>query len=300
MGASGPTNSFELSSHFHLMFSCRASTSSAALLRPSLTRSYAISVKPGKILPEKHYPRVWHDKKLFQYNWYTKILNTTNRAPLIFLHRDDFSANRLKKLRKDIQVASEKLLRQAEEAGQVVEPLTLTVVRTSIFGAALRNFPSVNLDDVEKMIDGVPGGYAVLSLPILDPPLLKAVLRAMERSVPPRPGKTAAEIAKELEEKNADPAQPGRRIKRQRAVLIPDLKVLGALVEGKVLLPGKMKEVSNLPTLDTLRAQIVGLLSAPSAQLAAVLSQASGGQLARTLEGFKKALEDGEAPEKAS
>jgi ribosomal protein L10 len=257
-------------------------------------------VRPGQILPGKRYPRVWHDKKLFQYNWYTKILNTTDRAPLIFLHRDDFSANRLKKLRRDIQVASEKLLRKAEEAGQVLEPPTLTVVRTSIFGAALRNHPNVNLDDVEKIIDGVAGGYAVLSLPVLDPPLLNAVLRAMERSVPPRPPKTAAEIAKELEEKTADPAQPGRRMKRQRAVLIPDLKVLGALVEGQVLLPDTMKEVSKLPTLDTLRAQIVGLLTAPSAQLAAILSQASGGQLARTLEGFKKALEDGEAPEKVS
>lgn len=192
-------------------------------------------------------------------------------------------------------------MRKAEESGQVIEfPPTLTVIRTSIFGAALRNFPNVNLDDVAKMIDGVDGGYAVLSLPVLDPPLLKAVLRAMDRSVPPRPPKTAAEIAKELEEKTADPANPGRRMKRQRAVLIPDLKVMGALIEGKVLLPDTMKEVSNMPTLDTLRAQVVGLLTAPSVQLAAVLSQASGGQLARTLEGFQKALEDGEAPEKAS
>ena len=58
--------------------------------------------------------------------------------------------------------------------------------------------------------------------------------------------------------------------------------------------------VADLSTLDALRAQIVGLLSAPAAQLAMVLSEASGGKLARTLEGFKKSLEpeeqDGEAP----
>ncbi|KAJ4485589.1 hypothetical protein J3R30DRAFT_3440645 [Lentinula aciculospora] len=278
--------------------------SKSGFIRPNAsfkttTRFYAILLKPGRTLPGKKYPRVFHDKKLFQYNWYTRILNTTDRAPLIFLHRDDFSANRLKKLRRDIQAASQKFLKKAEETGETIEAPTLTIVRSSIFGVALREYPNLNLKDVEKMVDGVRGGYAVLSLPVLDPPFLNAVLRAMDRSVPPRPQKTAEEIAKELAEKSADPAQPGRRMKRQRAVLIPDLKVMGALVEGKVLLPARMQEVSKLPTLDTLRAQIVGLLTAPSAQLAAVLNQASGGQLARTLEGFKKALEDGEAPEKA-
>ncbi|KAF9072798.1 hypothetical protein BDP27DRAFT_1320007 [Rhodocollybia butyracea] len=277
------------------MFSCRASSSktiAVRLPRPSTspkttTRTYAISLKPGQILPGERYPR---------YNWYTKILNSTDRAPLVFLHRDAFTANRLKKLRRDIQIASQKFSKKAEDAGEVFEPPTLTVVRSSIFGAALRDYSNVNHEDIEKMIDGVAGGYAVLSLPVLDPPLLASIIRAMERSVPPRPPKTAEEIAKELEEKLADPAQPGRRIKRQRPVLVPDLKVLGALVEGQVLLPDKLKEVSKFPTLETLRAQIVGLLTAPSAQLAAVLSQASGGQLARTLEGFQKALEEGESP----
>ncbi|KAJ3998159.1 hypothetical protein F5050DRAFT_1872953 [Lentinula boryana] len=287
------------------MLSCRASSSKSVIAgwpfasSKTTIRCYAVSLQPGRVLPGKKYPRVFHDKKLFQYNWYTRILNTTDRSPLIFLHRDDFSANRLKKLRRDIQVASQKFIKKAGEAGEVIEVPTLTVVRSSIFGAALREFPNVSVEEVEKMIDGVAGGYAVLSLPVLDPPLLSAVLRAMDRSVPPRPEKTAEEITKELAEKNADPAQPGRRMKRQRAVPVPDLKVMGALLEGKVLLPARMQEVSKLPPLDTLRAQIVGLLTAPSAQLAAVLSQASGGQLARTLEGFKKALEDGEALEKA-
>ncbi|KAF5368169.1 hypothetical protein D9758_018423 [Tetrapyrgos nigripes] len=262
----------------------------------STARSYAISVRPGKVLPGKKYPRVFHDKKLFQYNWYTRILETTDSAPLIFLHRDDFSANRLKKLRKDIQTAALKFDPAAKKDPDA-EPLpapTLTVVRTSIFGAALRNFPHVKLEEAQAMLHDLPGGYAVLSLPILDPPHLNAILRAMDRSVPPRPPKTPEQIAKEEEEKKADPDQPGRRVKRQRKTLVPDLKVMGALIEGKILLPDRMKEVTQLPTLDTLRAQIVGLLSSPATQLAAVLSEASGGKLARTLEGFKKALEEGE------
>jgi ribosomal protein L10 len=61
-----------------------------------------------------------------------------------------------------------------------------------------------------------------------------------------------------------------------------------------------VRDVSKLPTLDTLRAQIVGLLSSPAVQLAAILSEASGGKLARTLEGLKKGLEESQSAEASS
>ena len=53
-----------------------------------------------------------------------------------------------------------------------------------------------------------------------------------------------------------------------------------------------LRDVSKLPALGTLRAQIVGLLSAPAAQLVAVLGQAGGGKLVRTLEGLKSSMTD--------
>jgi ribosomal protein L10 len=110
--------------------------------------------------------------------------------------------------------------------------------------------------------------------------------------VPPKPPRTAEELKKEEEEKKADPVTPGRRMKRMKPILHPELKLAGALVERMFFTPGGLEKVSTLPTLDTLRAQIVGLLSSPATQLAAVLSEASGGKLARTLEGLKKGLED--------
>jgi ribosomal protein L10 len=85
-------------------------------------------------------------------------------------------------------------------------------------------------------------------------------------------------------------------MKRQRPVLTPDLKVVGALIEGKVFLPQGVRDVSALPTLDTLRAQIVGLLSHPGMQIAALLNEAGGAKLARTLEGLKKSLEEDTSP----
>ncbi|KAG5643539.1 hypothetical protein DXG03_000680 [Asterophora parasitica] len=262
---------------------------------PSSTRGYAISVKLAKPLPGKKLPRVFKDKKAFQYNWYTKILNGGAEGPLLFLHHNQFSATRLIKLRRDILTAANKttpsLATAAIPASPIIQP-TLTVIRTSIFGAALRDFPGVNLDAADQMIGDTSGNFAVLALPTFDPPQLNTILRSLERGVPPRLPKTPEELKKEQDEKNADPAQPGRRMKRVRQVLHPELKLVGALIEGRVFLPEGVKDVSKLPTLDTLRAQIVGLLSAPGAQLAGVLSQASGGTLARTLEGLKKGLEE--------
>ncbi|KAH9486445.1 hypothetical protein JR316_0000510 [Psilocybe cubensis] len=267
---------------------------------PSTTRSYAIQVKAPKPLPGKAVPRVFKDKKAFQYNWYSRILKANTTSPVIILHHDDFTAVRLKKLRGDIAVAAQKFMPSTISPGPSLLPATtsglpeatLTVVRTGIFGAALRDIPDVNMAAVEKMLNKQAGKFAVLSLPSLHPPQLNAILRAMDRSVPPKPPKTEQEIKQELDQKNADPEQPGRRMKRVRQVRIPELKVMGAIIENRVFLPNDIKDVSQLPALDTLRAQIVGLLSAPAAQLAAVLGEASGGRLARTLEGLKKGLED--------
>ncbi|KAF8240793.1 hypothetical protein L208DRAFT_1230673 [Tricholoma matsutake] len=280
------------------MLSCKGRCSSwlasAKPLMPSCTRGYAISVKPPKILPGKQLPRVFKDKKSFQYNWYMRILEDSSNGPLLFLNHKEFSAQRLVKLRQDILVSTRSKPSLASPTPVPVpqsEP-SLTVIRTSIFGAALRDFPNINLEQVDQMLNGTAGNFAVLSLPKFDPPQLSAILRAMDRGVPMRSPKTPDEIKKELEEKTADPETPGRRVKRMRKILHPELKLVGALIEGHVFLPERVRDVSNFPTLDTLRAQIVGLLSAPATQLAGVLSQASGGRLARTLEGLRKGLEE--------
>lgn len=287
---------FAYLTHTFLFMLCR---SQAARLAPVQTRSYAISVKPGKPLPGLAKERVFGGKKAFQYNWYTKMLDDSQTKPLILLNREDFTAERLRKLRVDL-VNSVKKLKSTPPSlkdGSTVKaqpppPPTLTVVHSSIFGVALRNHPNINVPDVQHIVSGMHGGYAVLTLPSLSPPYLSAVLAALAKSVPPRPPKTPEMLKKEEEAKKADPANPGRRMKKSRPIKTPDVKVLGAIIEGRVLLPQRIDEVKMMPELQDLRAQIVGLLSAPSSQLAAVLSQASGGALYRTLQGFKKGLEE--------
>jgi len=235
-----------------------------------------------------------------------KLLETSSQSPLIFLQHNKFSIQRLTKLRKDIAAATSRkggfapsLLNPGPTPlipstdPDVITPPSLTILRTSIFGVALRDYAPLDTKISQEIADTVEGGLAVLSLPTFDPPALNAILRALQKSAPPpkaaKPGAEAADNKKKTDDSDF---VPGRRTKRVRPILTPELSLMGALIEGRVFKAPQVQDVAKLPTLDTLRAQVVGLLGSPSAQLAAVLSQASGGQLARTLEGFKKGLED--------
>lgn len=270
------------------------------------TRSYAISVGPPKRFGDKTGARVFDERKTFLYDTYTRLFRESHGAPLLFLHHKDFKAGRLIKLRKDLNQAIDRHVAQTQRAS-LSNPTPqlpsarpkITVLTSGIFGAALRDFAPVDAEATQQLASYMPGGgMAILTLPSLDPPLLAAILRAIERSVPPV--KALSPEEKEAQRKAKAEAEakssiPGRRTKRVREAHTPELKVLGAIIEGRVFASEGIKDVSKLPTLDTIRAQLVGLLSAPASQLAAVLSQASGGQLARTLEGFKKGLEDAQA-----
>ncbi|CDO73407.1 hypothetical protein BN946_scf185013.g41 [Trametes cinnabarina] len=276
-------------------------------------RTYAISLKPPVVYPNKTGPRRYGERKTYLYNQYTRLLQASFDRPLLLFQHSDFSANRLIQLRADIADAVAKHAKTTAVATPSLaapgptpvssfapeELPTFTVLRTSLFGVVLREMSQFDDSIRREIAKTVTGSLAVLSFPQLNPPQLKAVLRVLARSIPPREPKTQAQID---EEKKAAEAAfvPGRRPKRQRPTPIPDLKLLGALIEGRLFKAEGVQSVAELPTLDGLRAQIVGLLSAPAMQLSMVLNEASGAKLARTLEGFKKSLEpqeqEGEAP----
>ncbi len=62
----------------------------------------------------------------------------------------------------------------------------------------------------------------------------------------------------------------------------PKLVVLGGGLGDKVLDAGGVKILATLPSLDEIRAKIVGLINAPATKVAGVL-QAPAGQIARVL-----------------
>jgi hypothetical protein len=75
-----------------------------------------------------------------------------------------------------------------------------------------------------------------------------------------------------------------------RAKAAPIIKLVAGVIENDFLLAEDLQRVSRLPTLHTLQAQVVGLLSAPASKLAGLLHSAVGGSLLRTLQGYEKGL----------
>ncbi len=277
-----------------------SSLSGTPRLPPCYTpsRTYAISIGPQVASQNQPVPRVYSERRTYLFNKYTRIFKSSTHSPCILIQHANFSVPRFIQLRKDIAAAALKhatpapSLATSSPSTKEPELPTLTVISTQMLGATLREFNTVDPKMVKRLAAMVQGCLAVLTMPNLNPPQLNHILRVLASSVPPPPPvKTPEQLAQQLRA-STDNDIPGRRIKRQRAAPIPELKVIGALIEGRLITAEGVKDVAKLPTLDTLRAQLVGLLSAPGAQLAAVLNEASGGRLARTLEGFKKSLED--------
>lgn len=69
------------------------------------------------------------------------------------------------------------------------------------------------------------------------------------------------------------------------------LVIIGAGLGGNVLDAEGVKALASLPSLDALRAKILGLLAAPATRIAGVL-QAPGGQIARVIAAHAKQGEE--------
>jgi large subunit ribosomal protein L10 len=75
--------------------------------------------------------------------------------------------------------------------------------------------------------------------------------------------------------------------------------VIGGSLGAQTLDASGVRALAELPPLDTLRARIVGLISAPATRIAGTL-QAPAGQLARVFGAYAKAeTAEGEAPQAA-
>lgn len=64
-------------------------------------------------------------------------------------------------------------------------------------------------------------------------------------------------------------------------------KVIGGILNGKVLSGKDIEALSKLPSLDELRAKILGVLTTPATRIAGVM-QAPAGQLARVFSAYGK------------
>lgn len=63
----------------------------------------------------------------------------------------------------------------------------------------------------------------------------------------------------------------------QLAIEIDKLKIVGGVVGGQTVDVAGVKELATLPSIDVIRAQLIGTISAPAAGIVGVLNAAVGG-----------------------
>ncbi|MFN3705356.1 MAG: 50S ribosomal protein L10 [Thermoflexales bacterium] len=74
----------------------------------------------------------------------------------------------------------------------------------------------------------------------------------------------------------ADPAAVAKALNELTREL-EKLRVVGGVLAGKALNQEQVVALASLPSLETLRAQIIGMITAPASQLVGVLNAAIGG-----------------------
>ncbi|BGP51609.1 hypothetical protein JCM10450v2_007559 [Rhodotorula kratochvilovae] len=207
----------------------------------------------------------------------------TSSPLVLFLRPGDFSAHEWRSIRAQLaQVPPPPPSPSSSTPSSSSSPpaptdagLTLTLLRPGLLPALLRDPASPLSASLDTTFLASPshlaGPLAVLTAPSLHPPTLARAL-ALVQSVSRTP------------KADAPPPAAG-------APPLERLGVLSALVERAAADPARTDAVAKLPPLEVLRAQLVGLISAPGSRIAGVLG-ARAQEVGRTLEGFKLGLEE--------
>ena len=208
-------------------------------------------------------------------------------AVVLLLRHSNLPQSGLDKIRKDlsaltIKKPSSALAPSPSTPSQSSSAPKFVVIRPGVFAASL----SSRYDEgTVESVRGIFGGsFALVTSQTLNPLQLSQIVRLVDRAIPPKSAEAPAPTPKPVSPDDLEDEPP-----KEKAP--PSIQLVGAFVEDRFVLVEGIKEIGKLPTLETLHAQIVGLLSAPGSKLAQVLSMASGGDVLRTLQGFEKGLE---------
>ena len=88
---------------------------------------------------------------------------------------------------------------------------------------------------------------------------------------------------------SSDPIAPAR-VSVEFEKKFENFKILGGSYEGEKIDNAKINFLATLPSLDQIRAKLLGLLNAPAQKIASI-TQAPGGQLARLINARSEQLE---------
>lgn len=254
-----------------------SSLASAALPLEAVASALSpISSPPTRLRTERVYP----PRKRFLFQQYLRLLNSSQF--ILVMQHNNLTSVENSRLRTELAAIP------LPEDVDSQDRATYKVIRAGIMKPVLRQ----SIEEAQGTKNGLKplepllsGPLAVLTSPTLSPPYISRLMSVIDKA---------------FGNKAPPAAAPGTAHSKTGSVnnrLVP----LAAIIEGnKVLDVPALRDVSTIPDLDTLRAQIVGLLSSPASQLAGVLSMASGGKLALTLEGRKQQLEAAQKSEQPS
>lgn len=251
---------------------------------PTCIRAYASATPVGVRKRIHHRPknRVYGARKSHLHDQYAHLLE--NNDVLLFVRYDNVNVNTLGKMRREVaSKTSPNTLLSPSPRSFASSSAAVTFIRPGVFTASLRT--KFDEDTVQRAVKTLQGSYALISTRELNPPQLAKIIRLVNRVVPPSkdappPARRGPANPDDLEE-----APP-----KQKAA--PSIKLVAGVVDDKFFPLDDLIAISKLPTLQTLHAQIAGLLSAPAAKLGQILGAAAGGNLLRTLQGFEKGLEE--------
>lgn len=207
--------------------------------------------------------RIYTPRKSYLYQSYTHLLNS-NQVVLLF-QPNNLDSKELAGIRKAIKGVPLPRTSVSSPSSQSPSPsptqsgaqedspaaATLTLTRTGLLSSVSRTLQP-------QLLPLLNGPTALITIPSLSPPYIQRILAAVHKSLKFR--------------SPASPSVEGQTSTSSRLIL------LGGLVEGtKILSAQEIMELLQLPDLDTLRGQLVGMLEMPARQLVGVTQMAGGG-----------------------
>lgn len=207
-------------------------------------------------------------RKVHLFNSHQLLL--TSSPLLLFLRPTAFSAHEWSTLRSTLQS-----LNTTDTDTDTTTNLKLTVLRPGLLPALLRSSSLSSIDTSHLSTPShLSGTLAVLTSPTLHPPTLRSLLKLLS-TISSTPSS------------RSPPLDP-------KSKLLPPLErlpLLSSLLEHRSFGVEATTRVGELPGLEILRAQVVGLLSAPAGKLSSVLEQRAK-EVGRTLEGLREGLRE--------
>ncbi|GHJ84676.1 hypothetical protein NliqN6_1078 [Naganishia liquefaciens] len=223
--------------------------------------------------------RIYTDRKAILYQSYTHILDHT---PAILLFQpNNLTSAELAAIRRAIAEISSSTSQASSPIGNDSTAATLLTVRTGILSAVINARNDHSRAQSTALQSLLSGPLALVTLPQFSPAHITKVLTAINKALNLRP---------------APATRAGTALPVNARMML-----LGGIFDGQHIAsaPEIVQHVSRLPELDTLRAQLVGLLGAAPAQLVGALQSAGGGGLVRTLKGLENNLKGDEVTDRA-